>query len=1117
MGSNALVEENHQSDNCNIVTKSVGSSIKIDSISIDLVSPNDKGNAAKCEHFSICGYVSEMRQKDWRKCWPFSLDHNPRQEIGSKVEVSWKIPSLSYVATEDVSNLMQKRHNPDGTAFRARCSGSGNFCEPACGQVEHADRNLNCMASIHVVETCSKGKETSADSQLTELMTACGTAEEDDETLNANKRHATRHPSVESEECDCTSSENVAIPIGNNLRDHHHDKAITLHRRKTRMVRLLTELLCEKGDADSNHFRKEESSSNAISDDADTLSAPQGMVTIQGNVQSTGANRKFPRDEGWRSTSTRFLDNTYKIVGVLKGDTETKNAIAGPELEKDLVSGMSLQSGTKSNVSKYRTGKTPIICKKRNGRTHFLDECQPLGPSRMEVPRKIQDETGVGYEGNVDADFSFKLAHSAFVGREMDLFPLPDQRAKGKSTSCEKKSKVHQSVDWKASLITWSTGMPKEGPSMRKDVQIMPTVPASVPFQSAQLPATDRGLDLASDVEGHHFGFSSNKASYGAPFCEEKHSHPYLVESGDLSLLQKKDFSNASNGKKNIKIHEHSSKKDTDRAENGSEQVAVDDVPMEIVELMAKNQYERCLPDAENDKIPIDLDDLTRTLQTRDFDKPCSSGAFSSFQGEEGHKQKPYAKNGRNGTITRCEIVGSAKQKSADNLYQADKNHLTMRQLGQTQTLIGSKAFLQHPEEQSSGFQYSAGSSSRQHVSENCKWIEDMVEKRPPNASCWQTFGPCNKSPGVPWQSKEGANIWPSILPNNSPFRYNVPQKHAVTSTDIDLLSHCPGTLHKGNPNGERDMNYFNQKAARVGKHKKNCGSKSIGRTHAENLFACRHGAMKLQHKMSGSLDLYANESIPAMHLLSLMDAGLQSSKPISMDVNPKFLKKPLMPHDSQPDFSGLESVVRSPSYDYYSKNKFPENSREPVPTFPTDGAPASLFQHDRSSKKAANFPGEGSWKSRENKKRKASTSYAQNKSCGPHKSLSTGGGFGTGSGSVPVCCKQKMFLGISDPMVFPSRFRGMQGSTKSMVEAPCATGTVRPVNRSSETEVCSTNRNPADFSLPEAGNLYTIGGEDLKFRAAVTHVNRSGLEKFDGRKRQPETPGMKQLVRHRA
>ncbi|KAF5726191.1 protein EMBRYONIC FLOWER 1-like isoform X1 [Tripterygium wilfordii] len=1288
MGSNAVVEENRQSGNCNIVTQSVGSSIKIDSISIDLVSSNDKGNAAKCEHFSIRGYVSEIRQKDWRKCWPFSSDDNPNKsveqtcmlpplevskfkwwhcqhcllefgakdaadnygtrndhgtsrlksntvcshgmslgdvsmlpsefqealkvdifegkkfdvnspklstdcqlsscrdkkenetevvkcpnighEIDLEVEVSREIPPSSYIATEDVSNLMQERHNPDVTvAFPAQCNGSGDFCEPGCGQVEHADRNLNCIASINIAETSTKGQETSADNQLTELMTACGIAEEFDETLNANKRHATRHPSVESEDCDCTSYESAEIPVGNDLRDSHHDKAINLHRRKTRKVRLLTELLCEKGDADGNHFGKEESSSNSIFDasaDADTLSAPQGMVAIQGNVPSMGPNRKrkLSRDEEWRSMGTSVPDNIDKRVGVLKGDVETTNAIAGPVLEKDLSAGMGLQTGMKSDLSKNRKGKSPIIGKRKNERIHILDECQPLGPSQMEVPRKNQDETVVGYEGDADDDISFKLVHGAFGGREMDLFPLPDQRAKRKSTSCKKNSKVHQSDDRKASLMPWTTWMAKEGSSTRKDVQSMPTVISCVPFQSAQLAATDRGLDLSLSSclaversngsfapqaeggktsflpwqkaisedqalmskrasggrsKGPHLGFSSKRTSYGAPFFDEKHSHPSLVESSDLSLLQKKDFCNTSNGKKNIKVHEHPlfTKKDMDRADNESEQVAMDDVPMEIVELMAKNQYERCLPDADNDKIPLDMTNLTRNLQTRNFNKPCSNGAFSSFQEEAGPKQKPYAKNGRNGVITRCEILGSAKQKSAVSLCKEDTNHFSRSQIGQTQRPVGFQAFLQHPEEQSGGFRYSAGSSSGQNGSENCKWIGDMVGKRPPNASCWQTFGPCNTSPGVPRQNKEGANIWPYILPNNSPFIYNVPQKHAVTSADRDLLSRCPGTLLNGNPNGEHDMSSFNQNAARVGQHKENCGSKSIGRTHAENLFSHRHDRMKLQHKKMGSLDMYTNETIPAMHLLSLMDAGLQSSKPISMDVNPKFLKKPLMAHDSQPDFPGLESVVRSPSYDYYSKNKFPENSHEPFPTFPMVGASASLFQHDRSSKKATNFPDEGSWKSQENKKRKTSNSSAHNKGCGPQNSLSTGGGFGTGSGSVPARCKQKMFLGASDHIVFPTRFHGMQGSTNSILEAPSATGTLRPLKRSSETEICSINRNPADFSLPEAGNLYTIGGEDLKFRAAVTHPNRTGLEKLNGRKRQPKIPGMKQAVQRRA
>lgn len=48
-----MVEENHQSSNSNLLSKSVESSIKIDSISIDLVNANEKTNAENCGHFSI--------------------------------------------------------------------------------------------------------------------------------------------------------------------------------------------------------------------------------------------------------------------------------------------------------------------------------------------------------------------------------------------------------------------------------------------------------------------------------------------------------------------------------------------------------------------------------------------------------------------------------------------------------------------------------------------------------------------------------------------------------------------------------------------------------------------------------------------------------------------------------------------------------------------------------------------------------------------------------------------------------------------------------------------------------------------------------------------------------
>ena len=53
MERSIVVEEDHCKSNCNTASKSEGSFIQIDSISIDLVSAKDKSDAGKCEHFSI--------------------------------------------------------------------------------------------------------------------------------------------------------------------------------------------------------------------------------------------------------------------------------------------------------------------------------------------------------------------------------------------------------------------------------------------------------------------------------------------------------------------------------------------------------------------------------------------------------------------------------------------------------------------------------------------------------------------------------------------------------------------------------------------------------------------------------------------------------------------------------------------------------------------------------------------------------------------------------------------------------------------------------------------------------------------------------------------------------
>ncbi|GMI95026.1 embryonic flower 1 [Hibiscus trionum] len=64
------------------------------------------------------------------------------------------------------------------------------------------------------------------------------------------------------------------------------------------------------------------------------------------------------------------------------------------------------------------------------------------------------------------------------------------------------------------------------------------------------------------------------------------------------------DFCCASNTGRNVEFQDDAavSREHYDnRVEMASEQGAVEDI-IEIVELMAKNQYERCLPDIESDK-----------------------------------------------------------------------------------------------------------------------------------------------------------------------------------------------------------------------------------------------------------------------------------------------------------------------------------------------------------------------------------------------------------------------------------------------------------------------------------------------------------------------------------
>ncbi|KAK9273992.1 hypothetical protein L1049_018806 [Liquidambar formosana] len=348
------------------------------------------------------------------------------------------------------------------------------------------------------------------------------------------------------------------------------------------------------------------------------------------------------------------------------------------------------------------------------------------------------------------------------------------------------------------------------------------------------------------------------------------------------------------------------------------------------------------------------------------------------------------------------------------------------------------------------------------------------------------------------------------MIPNHIPYGLNIPPSCAPQSINIDMISQGPGTMHKGKMNGNHDVDFLNLNVANLEKQHRNFSSETFNKIHAEYPYVCNHKGTELHPKLMGSLDIYSNETIPAMHLLSLMDAGMRST-PFNMDGDTKFLERSSFPHDYRSkEFSEMDIGVyktnhasRHLSSDYYRKNHLSEKSCECSPAIPTVSAFAS-FQNDVNFRRTAGFTGQVPLKPREKGKAKCSYSPTQNRGRKSQKSVSTSVGLGKNHESIPVHDTRKRFLGTSDFMLCPSQCRTIENSTKCFeLEAHSSYGTVWPVKSCSETEICSINRNPADFSIPEAGNVYTIGAEDLKFGKTIYSEDRSGLISIDGHKRQ--------------
>ncbi|KAE8688993.1 Embryonic flower 1, putative isoform 2 [Hibiscus syriacus] len=1237
MESTVVVVET-QSCSSNLVPKSGESPIKIDSISIDLVNANDHIGAGKCEHFSIRGYASEMRHKNWTKCWPFALDGGqsiseeqdcklppllvPKfrwwccqrclHEFGSdgnvneertfanngcKLKTFGSCPHLSSSnggATIQLSDLHQSlKINVVSGKSDVMARVNVNSCDksekaakianiPIIGQTDLLENNIskethiskfsgidvisslmnrtfhlgNKVAPLQLDKPSIKDNEIAGET-VPESNPSC-TVKDVNETNQAENHTSTfvqqmefvktrgpfgvvnmvngvstaEYPSLELDDCDYASSESAEILLGSSS-----------ERRKIRKVRLLTELLGEKEDEKNDLSSSEDSPSTAIPDASmgiDSVSAPHDQVSFQGNVASNlslSRKRKLPQDETRRLGEMSSPNSGNKNLWTFNRGAETTDEIPIPDSDCT-VNGSVSQTGAKSHLVSLKVYKSPTAGKMKNKKTQSCGECLSVGLSREKLQKQKQRKAGDTTKSNA-TDVVLYKSNDASKDNELNPFSESAQKVEKKSNLLKKKSKMHQDLDGHAFPIPWNNGLLREGLTSRKDVEIQQTGSFVAQDASAErgmqfslnnfLPAKTYdgkyitpirdGLPHLLPWQGHvhteyeigrkdlkmnsvgNSGFlfkseleaylwkrmqddlNSNQTTHRIPFLKEKQKHYSCAEVGSCSLVQQMDFSGKSNNGKSVELQDYSAiaRKNYDqRAERASGQGASDDIPMEIVELMAKNQYERCLPDREIDKQSLETTNNTISHQIRvDLNKVYGNEEMSLLH-ETPQKPKPRAKNRKIGKIER------------DDMHNLDRSRYNMSQLEQSFSAVSFKPFPLCREKPLNGFQISAANSSRQNSAQNWQSIGNMVGQRSPQASV-QALGVCNSCQSAP---------------NNMPYLFGIPQRCRDQVANVDVLSHCHRNLSKGNVSGNDDRNILNQ-ASSFEKHARKFDSEIL-RTHADYPFACKHNGM-------GSIDLYSNETIPAMHLLSLMDAGLQSGALVNVDGNQGFVKKTSSHgHHHSKVFSSLPSrgdrtnSMKHPTYDCYGKSHLPESFCEC--TFATPAAsPSTSFPHDKSFKKASYFTDQLSLNSRE-KEKKCSDSRRQNKNCRSKKNASSSSGLNT-CRTCTVHGLPKMVLGTSDFMMFRTQLQALVSANKQKRDGRTMCGTLFHPKSGSENEICSINRNPADFCAPEARNIYMIRGEDLKFGRGTPS---SGMVKLTGSKRQKKLTVRKERSRHR-
>ncbi|KAK6912723.1 hypothetical protein RJ641_022324 [Dillenia turbinata] len=911
------------------------------------------------------------------------------------------------------------------------------------------------------------------------------------------------------DDCDNRSSENDDTVTRNDpeSKNQQNHNSTDLQCTETQKMRFLADIM-GSGSGRIDYIRRAEDNylemitkrMAEVDDDSVSQGALVAEDDVTGSYKGHKRKRKMPRDGNLKPLKMSCSDSwkkKEKVFNTKEGEYSDRGVLTSANCHR----------------SKLKYDKSPTELKKKRMIRSSMKESSSYMFSKEKSAKEDQEKKGYATKSTASrtqlVEKMDKMLSLRSISPNSKSFSIP-QRPDREYDFCKNKEKIFLVEDIGQTskvdpIMSSDEGIIQNNALTRRELNLSLNSSSHPHTYDGEIPQIERPdfylpLQLGLPQQDHSIGREVNipnstramdemlkrgpypelnkKRAISRAFLQDvKQNRTPQVEDEALNLKLQMNLPGRYNNGHTMKVHEQPEMIKEQCEDKLLDHGTADDIPMEVVELMAKNQHERRLQDANNGYHLRGLGYDAIAPELRRFPEAYGSGTLR-FSPEE-YQQMLRAKScsARNSIPTTSKTSGPEKQTSTFYPLHMGRNHCSTDQSKETLPSARFGAFLQCPEKLLSGPKFSAPGCSRQGFDQNLKWFTDPMEHRYHDAHI-QTLGSCDNSrQAIQGQSKDVNPLWSSMMPYCMPF--GTTPKIVAQSCNSEIRPQYPNTLHKGRLYGDRDLRFIDLNASDREINDRNSGCENFSMSDFCNPFAGRNEGNG-RPISAGSIDLSANETIPAMQLLSLMNAGARSSV-IDAARHQKFSEKPsFLPNQCSKDFTR----PGYPSLDYYTKGFSHDAASVPAVSPVT-----SAFPNGGSTRTISDFTGEDSLKSQAINKTKSSNKKGKTS----HKPESRYGDLCANHDSVSVQNSQKwspkcLENGSSSKQVELESWRNDEGiwHTKSSLN----------------TGVCSINRNPADFSIPEAGNPFMIWGEDLKFRQKNLSTENVTLVNGDAHKR---------------